>query len=265
MNKVTVLIPTRNRPAALATTLTALAFQEFGDFSVFISDQSDIPVAADTVVLAAKRLLEHHNHPVVVRIHLPCRGVAEQRQFLLDNSSSRYSLFLDDDVLLESWALKGMVKAMERERCGFVGNAVIGLSFKDDFRPEEEAIEFWEEKVMPEKVRPQSKKWQRHKLHNAANLLHVAAKFRLTHRRQKKYKVAWLGGCVLYDTDKLRKVGGFGFWKGLPKGYAGEDALVQIRLMERYGGCGLIPSGAYHQELPTTIPLRKVNAPDVFG
>ncbi len=40
--------------------------------------------------------------------------------------------------------------------------------------------------------------------------------------------------------------------------------LVQIRLMERFGGCGLIPSGVYHQELLTTLPDRSVNAPEVL-
>ena len=38
--------------------------------------------------------------------------------------------------------------------------------------------------------------------------------------------------------------------------------LVQLRVMERFGGCGLLPSGAYHQELPTTIPNRDINAPE---
>jgi hypothetical protein len=34
--------------------------------------------------------------------------------------------------------------------------------------------------------------------------------------------------------------------------------------MARYGGCGLLPSGAYHLELPTTIPDRRTDAPKVL-
>jgi hypothetical protein len=34
--------------------------------------------------------------------------------------------------------------------------------------------------------------------------------------------------------------------------------------MARYGGCGLFPSGVYHQELPTTITHREVDAPRAF-
>jgi len=35
--------------------------------------------------------------------------------------------------------------------------------------------------------------------------------------------------------------------------------------MQRYGGCGLIPAGIYHQELPTTIFDRRVAADNLFG
>ncbi len=78
----------------------------------------------------------------------------------------------------------------------------------------------------------------------------------LTQKEQRKYRVAWVGGCVMYDTEKLRRLGGYSFWQQLPSEHCGEDVLVQLRLMELYGGCGIIPSGVYHQELPTTIVDR---------
>jgi hypothetical protein len=34
--------------------------------------------------------------------------------------------------------------------------------------------------------------------------------------------------------------------------------------MQRFGGCAIIPSGAYHMELPTTITQRQVDAPKVL-
>ena len=40
--------------------------------------------------------------------------------------------------------------------------------------------------------------------------------------------------------------------------------MAQIRVMERFGGCGLIPSGAYHLELPTTVPHMLVDAPNLL-
>ena len=35
---------------------------------------------------------------------------------------------------------------------------------------------------------------------------------RLEPDEDRLYRVAWVGGCVLYDTAKLREAGGFEFW-----------------------------------------------------
>jgi hypothetical protein len=78
------------------------------------------------------------------------------------------------------------------------------------------------------------------------------------------YRVAWVSGCVLFDTAKLRAAGGFDFWRRLPADHCGEEVQAQLKVIERFGGCGIIPSGAYHMELPTTIATREVDAPTVL-
>ncbi|MBA4142507.1 MAG: glycosyltransferase [Nitrosospira sp.] len=257
----TVLIPSCNRPATLAVTLSGLCFQECRDFGVVISHQSDTPVYRDSSVQTAIRLLEKKGHQVRQLANLPRRGLAQQRQFLLDSAESPYCLYLDDDVLLEPFVVGNMLQAHEEEDIGFVGQALIGLSYRHDYRLHEQTIELWEGPVEPELVTPRDRAWQRHTLHNAANILHIQEKLELTPNTQKKYKVAWVGGCVLYDTQKLRETGGFEFWQDIPKEHAGEDVLAQLRVMKRYGGCGLIPSGAYHQEAQTTVTNRKFDLP----
>jgi glycosyltransferase involved in cell wall biosynthesis len=258
---VTVLIPSYNRPSTLAVTLTGLCFQHAQGFSIVISDQSDVPVYQDASVQTAIRLLQQRGHQVEQLNNLPRLGLAQQRQFLLDQVESPYCLFLDDDVLLESFVIENMLRALGEEEIGFVGHALIGLSHRHDRRPGEQAIEMWESPVEPELVTPSHGAWQRHMLHNAANILHIQEKLQLTPHNQKKYKIAWVGGCVMYDVQKLRESGGFEFWKEVPSEHAGEDVLAQLRVMKRYGGCGLIPSGAYHQEAPTTVTNRKFDIP----
>lgn len=266
MAKVDVLIPTYRRPAALAVTLTSLCAQSFGDFRVVLSDQSeDHDAAATGEVQAVLRVLRAHGHEVALHKHLPRRGIAEHRQFLLNQARAPCVLFLDDDLLIERPVIANMYRALREEDCGFVGCAVIGLSFLDDVRLHEQAIDFWDSPVEPEEVRPESPQWDRHRLHNAANLYHVQQRLGLQLKHPRKYRVAWIGGCVMYDTAKLREVGGFGFWRELPPAHCGEDVLAQLRVMARYGGCGLIPSGVYHQELPTTVEDRRVDAPKVLG
>lgn len=261
-----VLIPTCNRPAALAVTLTSLCSQTYPRFRVIISDQTEgAPAAEAGEVMAAICVLRAHGQEVTFYRHLPRRGMAEQRQFLLDQAVSPYALCLDDDVILEPWVLEQLTGAMRRLGCGFVGSALHGLSFLRDVRPQQQAITFWDGPITPEWVTPASPAWARSQLHAAANLYHVQQRLGLTPETTRAYRVAWVGGCVLYDTAKLRAVGGFGFWRELPREHCGEDVLAQLRVMARFGGCGLIPSGAYHQELPTTVRERRVDAPKVLS
>jgi len=260
-HELDILIPTCGRPAALALELASLAAQDRPGFRVVISDQTESGNLEDHgEFLAAVRVLRLHGNPVEWHKHLPRRGMAEQRDFLLSQARGRAALFLDDDLILEPPTVGRMLRALDAAACGFVGCGLIGLSYEHDERPDEQAIEFWGERVQPEEIVPGSSEWQRHRLHNAANLLHVQRRLGLASTDCRLYKVAWVGGCVLYDTQKLRDCGGFGFWTELPVNHAGEDVLAQLRVMARYGGCGLLPSGVYHQELPTTIPDRRVNA-----
>jgi GT2 family glycosyltransferase len=261
--RLDVLIPTCNRPTALAVTLTALAAQTFaGDLRIIVADQTDNQDVREVgEIQAVVRVLEARGREVTLLRHLPRRGIAEQRQFLLDQANAAYVLCLDDDIILEPDLITRLAVTLDRQQCGFVGSAMIGLKYRHVVRPHEEAIEFWDGPVEPELVRPGSPAWDRHKLHNACNLWHVQRRLGLTPANQRTYRVAWIAGCVLYDTWKLRQVGGFSFWRELPPAHCGEDVLAQLRVMARFGGCGLAPSGAYHQDLATTIPDRTCDAP----
>ncbi|XGV98555.1 MAG: glycosyltransferase family 2 protein [Leptolyngbya sp. BL-A-14] len=261
MTAVDVLIPTCNRPTALAVTLTCLIPQRYQNFRIIISDQTeDFNPLEMGEVQAVLRVLQANGHGVTVHKHLPRLGMAEQRQFLLDQATAPYVLYLDDDVILEATVIQHLLKTIQMEGCGFVGSALHGLSFRRDVRPHEQAIEFWPGTVQPEVVKPDTPEWERWRLHSAANLYHVQQRLGLAIDYPRKYKIAWIGGCVLYDAEKLRSIGGFNFWRDLPPEHGGEDVRVQLQLMARYGGCGIIPSGAYHQEVPTTIPDRTVAA-----
>ncbi|MEU7931407.1 glycosyltransferase family A protein [Micromonospora echinofusca] len=258
-----VLIPTRNRPAELAVTLSGLAAQEgVPDFGVVVSDQSDgdaayrHPAAATMV-----RVLRHRGHPVLLTRRLPRRGLAEHRAYLLAASAARYVLCLDDDVWLEPGALRRLVTAIDELGCGFVGNAVHGLSYADDVRPETHRhYEEWSGRPVPERIRPGTPQWERASIHSAANLLHVTRRLGLPPGARRAYKVSWIGGCVLYDRAKLLDSGGFDFWRRVHEKHQGEDVAAQLAVLARFGGAGVLPSGAYHLESPTTVTDREVEA-----
>ncbi len=263
LKDIHILIPTYKRLKALAVTLTSLYYQIETNFDIVISDQSpEDELTNDNSIQTIKRLFEIRGTNVTILRNLPPKGMAQQRQFLLDRSTSPCSLFIDDDLILDAYVVRNMKQILETKNIGFVGCAVIGLSYQYDVRPHQQDIEFWDGEITPESIIPKSKQWERYRLHNAANPFHVEKKFNATADNPIPYKVAWVGGCVMYNTEKLRYVGGFSFWKDLPEQHCGEDVLAQLRVMKKYGGCGIIPSGVYHQELETTVPDRKVNAPE---
>ncbi|WP_084658448.1 glycosyltransferase family 2 protein [Thermogemmatispora onikobensis] len=275
MALVEVLIPTCGRKTGLAVVLAGLLAQDFVDFDVIISDQTEAgedyleSVEIQTLV----RALRWRGHRVTLHRHLPRRGLAEQRHFLLEQSRAPYVHYLDDDVLLEPMVLGRMLAVLRAEGCGFVGCAAAGLHFLEDVRPHQQQIELWEGPVLPEPFTPETVPWERHLVNNAANVLHLEA--RLLSREAwrsadpshcLRYKVAWVGGAnVLYDRAKLLAVGGFSWWWRLPPEHAGEEVLAQWLLLCRYGGCALLPCGTYHLGLPTTVPDRRCNATHLFA
>jgi len=264
--EVDVLVPTVGRPAELATTLAGLAAQTDVDLRLVLSDQSEHgDAASEPAVAAMLRVLEAQGRPVTVLTHPERRGLAEHRQFLLDHAEAPAVLFLDDDVWLEPGSVARMLDALRSLGCGFVGSPVQGLSYLHDRRPHETAVfERWEGPVVPEVVRRGTPEFDRLSLHNAANPTHLGATIDVEPGGWVPYRVAWVGACVLYDRAALEDVGGFRFWDALPPEHSGEDVVAQWRVMERFGGAGILPSGAVHLEAPTTVTDRRVDAPDVF-
>jgi len=262
--EIDVLVPFAGRSAALAVTLAGLAAQDDPPFRVIISDQSLADEINDPEAQSMLRVLRAQGRRTEVVPHLPRRGMAEQRQFLLELSAAPRVLYLDDDVWLEPGALARLDDALTRFGGGFVGFAPQGLSYLTHSRPRErEMLEFWDGPVRAERVRPESAAFDRWPLHNAANLVHAAAEHDAVEDDPRAYRIAWIGGCVLYDRELLLAAGGFDFWPQLPERHAGEDVAAEWRVMERDGGAGVLPSGAVHLEAPTTISDRRVEARDI--
>ena len=248
---IEVLLPTCNRLPSLVMTLSGVAAQTCAGLHVVVADQGRSPVSDEPVVRALFRVIEARGGSIEYHHRPPLHGIAEQRAFLLDRATAREVLYLDDDVLMEPWVVQRLSETLRREGCGFVGAFPAGLSFRDDRRLRQQRIEYWDGPVRPECLEPEGPGWERWHLHRAANLHHVAEA--LPPGDTRLYKVAWVASCILYDREKLLSVGGFSFWWRLPRYHSGEEVLVQNLLMRRWGGCGMVPSGTYYAEVPTTV------------
>lgn len=252
MARVDVLLPTCDRPLPLTMTLAGVAGQSVADLRLIVADQNAAPLDSEPTIAALVRVIEARGGRVAWH-HRPTRfGIAEQRDFLLGQARADAVLYLDDDVLMEPWVLGALLTLLDRERCGFVGAFPAGLSFRDDVRPDQQYVEFWDGPVRPESIDPDSDTWERRRhLHRAANLYHATR--RHAPAEPRLYKVAWVASCILYDRRKLIDVGGFSFWPRLPRYHSGEEVLVQNLLQRRYGGCAIMPSGTYHAEEASTV------------
>lgn len=248
---VDVLLPTCNRQESFIMALSGLVEQNTKPMHLIVSDQSEKPCLDSPVVQALLRVFEARHGSVEWHYRVPSRGIAEQRQFLLERSSAPFVLYLDDDVLMQHWVVTALIETLQKERCGFVGAFPAGLTFLDDIRPSQQIIEYWYGPVTPEIVEPGSPEWERFHLHRAANLYHVS--LTLPPGELRRYKIAWIASCILYDRQKLLDVGGFSFWSRLPRYHSGEEVLVQNLMMRRWGGCAIIPSGTYYSQLPSTV------------
>ena len=251
MAAMDVLLPTYNRLESLIMTLCGVAAQTLRDLHVIVADQSREPAGQSQVVQTLRRVIEVRGGSIEWHHRPQIHGIAEQRNFLLERATAPAVLYLDDDVLMEPWVAERLLETLRAERCAFVGAFPAGLSHRDDVRPHQQIVEFWDGPVRPEVVDPGSPQWERAKLHSAANLFHVSQG--LAPGEVRLYKVAWIASCILYDRAKLLEVGGFSFWSRLPRYHSGEEVLVQNLLMRRWGGCAIMPSGTYYSQVPTTV------------
>ena len=263
-----MLIPTFNRPAALAVTLTSLCSQTFTDFRVIVSDQTeDYDVADAGEVKAPVRVLQAHGHEVRIFKHLPRRGMAEQRQFLLDQVTAPYALFLDDDLILEPWVIRNMLAAIREEgdlrvcrqrgdRPELPGRRAACTSRRSSFgtgrcSPRPSCRTATVGSAGSCTTRPTS----------------ITSSSASASGRTTRASTRWPGSAPASCTTRPSSatVGGYSFWQELPPEHTGEDVLAQMRVMAKYGGCGILPSGVYHLELPTTVVDRQVDAPKVLA
>lgn len=251
MTAVDVLLPTCNRLESLILTLSGVAGQTCCDVRVIVADQSTAPVPESQTVQTLSRIIEARGGHWEYHKRPPIHGIAEQRDFLLRQASAEAVLYLDDDVFMEPWVLQRLLDTLCQQGCGFAGAFPAGLSHRDDVRPEQHIVDWWDGPVRPEVVDPGSKEWERWQLHRAANTFHVGRA--LPAGTTMLYRTAWIASCVLYDRRKLLQVGGFSFWDRLPRYHSGEEVLVQNLLMRRWGGCAILPSGTYYSQVPTTV------------
>jgi glycosyltransferase involved in cell wall biosynthesis len=116
MTKISVLIPTRNRPDKLERLLESLTYSTITPHEVLVvsSGQSILSVVS-----------KFKNSLLIRHIHTSLIGQVPQKRLGIDNLSAdtEWCLFLDDDLILERTAIQEALVSIER----FRDHQVIGI------------------------------------------------------------------------------------------------------------------------------------------
>ena len=139
MNKIAILINNKDRPTELALLLQSLRTQTYQDFDVFILDDcSGTPLTNYHFFNCVTTRMKLENHNVYLkRTEFP-HGVSRARQaivdFALSKNDYKYTLRVDDDVILECDYIQRLLKVIEvgYDMASGVTNPISGLIFKRD-------------------------------------------------------------------------------------------------------------------------------------
>ena len=232
---IDVLIPTRGRPVELATTLAGLAAQT--GRGVPGDDLRPVrrrPLLGDAVGVDGDPLAAPaRDLGWTLHRHLPPRGMAEQRAFLLSCASAPAVLYLDDDVWLEPGVLARLHRALGELGCGVVGRGDAGARARRG-----PAAARGDVVRAVGRAGVARRRWSRTGRAGSAGACTTpptgctwpsrwtsTGPGRPTPSPESyvPYKVAWAAGCVLFDRAALVEAGGFEFWRDLPPDAHGED------------------------------------------
>src|SRR5690348_7243146 len=110
LNRVSVIIPTKNRKEDLERTVDTLLGQTVKPFELILADQSATPSFNKEIPIPVLYL---HNPSI--------SGASEARNVAMEHARGDVWLFLDDDVLLEPDFIEAILKCYEHDVAGVSG------------------------------------------------------------------------------------------------------------------------------------------------
>jgi glycosyltransferase involved in cell wall biosynthesis len=144
-------------------------------------------------------------------------GIAGARQLLLDSCTQDYVLFLDDDVVMDTFAVIKLIEAAINNNLGYyIGRLIEPIAYRDGKTFSRDNMRKF---FVPENM--------------------------ISRTLWSPYGVC--GGFVLYDRRMLLNVGGFRtLLNNWPDRQGGEDMIAQGLLLEKFGGASVQQALAYH-------------------
>ena len=207
-------------------------------------------MADDPVVKTLGRVIEERGGAVEWHHRPPLHGIAEQRDFLLRQATAETVLYLDDDVLMEPWVSSGYSRFSKMR----------GAALWERF-PQGCHIATIGDPISRRSTSGRIRCYRRLLNWRAGS----GSAGSCTGRRTS---ITLPIRCLLDHGGATRSPGSppasstigasWRPWGLLVLAAAAalslrEEVLVQNLLMRRWGGCGMVPSGTYYSQVPTTV------------
>lgn len=218
MERVTVTLPTKNRPAFVFMCLSSLLSQSFQEWDLVIVDESDPPLPEYVELKFLVSLIQRYDHNVDI-YQGEGLGIPQAWQRGLESSQSPFGQRLEDDVWLEPTYLQRLYDALTQDD---TIAAVAGSNPNPFARNYTEPAELMHNVIImqePESGIHRLAPW----LENGYVPIDGQATLADTDR---VYSVCHLHGLFMYRADAVKDVGGFGFGKADQEG---------TRQMSRFG------------------------------
>lgn len=175
MPELSIIIPTLNRGRLFHDTVRQVLRQSFGDYELWLVDQSDPEQRARNEALV------HEVADARVRyIHLPVKGLPNARNEGLARCVGRIVLFLDDDVILLDDGFLGVHMA------GYADPAVGGVTGR----------------IVERTVRPNARDTSAHISPGGRTITNMWG-------TERRFLASLKGANMSYRMDAVRQVGGF--------------------------------------------------------
>lgn len=125
--RVTIGVPTRNRPSYLGTLLSSLLSQSFSNWDLILVNDGDENLEGFHFLEGIFNIIEYKGHGLKI-IPGPQAGPAQAHNVILANSQNELIMRVDDDVYLNPDYIEILYEFMaNRENVGAVGGRLLNI------------------------------------------------------------------------------------------------------------------------------------------
>lgn len=191
-NRIEIGIPTCNRHDYLAALLVSLKNQTYQNFDITVIDQGlDESIINNYLIMTLMKVLKHEGHDFKL-FKMPTIGPQHAHNKVLETTKNPYIFRVDDDIILDSNYLEGLVNTIEKDdKIGAAAGLIIHQQHLGFVYPKNYMVNpFFANKNQKDPTKGYSLQWSLHPDNAIKEVDHLYSSF-------------------IYRVDAGKRIGGF--------------------------------------------------------